>query len=209
MPGNVPQNPRIFHITHVENLPSIIASRCLWSDAQRIRRNLQTTNIGYTHIKQRRLNRPVTAGSGGMLGEYVPFNFCCRSVMLFRVSRGHENYSGGEDQVVHLFSSVQTAIALKKPWAFTDQHADLGYAGYFASLSDLKEVDWNVMPPQTFWGGNDDIRAKRQAEFLVHDSFPWAAIEGIGVKSAIVAATVRALLPTGIPPVSIHPDWYY
>jgi hypothetical protein len=83
MPGAVPLNPPIFHITHVENLPSIVAHGCLWSDSQRIARNLETTNIGYSHIKQRRLNRLVTAGVGGKLGDYVPFNFCPRSVMLF------------------------------------------------------------------------------------------------------------------------------
>ncbi|MBX3228067.1 MAG: DUF4433 domain-containing protein [Labilithrix sp.] len=75
----------------MENVPSILAHGGLWSDSQRIAKNLLTTNIGYSHIKQRRLNRPVTAGSGGRLGDYVPFNFCPRSVMLLVVSRGHQD----------------------------------------------------------------------------------------------------------------------
>lgn len=208
MPGTVPPNPRIFHITHVANLPSIIAAGCLWSDAQRLARNLQTTNIGHSHIKQRRLNRQVTAGAGGKLGEYVPFNFCSRSVMLYAVLRGHNDYPGGEDQIVHLYSSVHAATRLGKPWAFTDQHADLAYASYFASLSHLQEVDWDVMP-RTQWGGDDEVKAKRQAEFLIYESFPWSAIEGIGVKNTTVAATVRNLLPTGVPPVTVQRSWYY
>jgi hypothetical protein len=69
MPGAVPPNPLIFHITHLANLPSIIAHGCIWSDAQRIARGLVTTNIGYSHIKQRRLNRPVPVGAGGKLGD--------------------------------------------------------------------------------------------------------------------------------------------
>jgi hypothetical protein len=208
MPGAVPPNPSIFHITHVGNLASIIAHGCLWSDAQRIARNLVTTNIGYSHIKQRRLNRAVTAGVGGKLGDYVPFNFCARSVMLYVVSRGHQDYAGGQEEIVHLVSSVNTAIALYKPWAFTDLHADLGYASYFSSLAQLDEVDWNVMP-LTQWGGNDEVKAKRQAEFLVHDSFPWSAVQYIGVKSAAIAAKVQSLLPSGAPPVAIQPSWYY
>jgi ssDNA thymidine ADP-ribosyltransferase, DarT len=208
MPGTIPSNPRIFHITHVENLPSIMAHGCIWSDAQRLAMNLQTTNIGYSHIKQRRLNRPVTAGAGGTLGEYVPFNFCSRSVMLYVVMRGHDDYVGGQDHIVHLYSSVRTATALGRPWAFTDQHADLAYATYFASLSDLNEIDWDVMP-LTQWGGNDDVKAKRQAEFLVHGSFPWSALEGIGVKDSAVAARVQTLVPTGVPPVTVQPKWYY
>jgi hypothetical protein len=208
MPGAVPPNPPIFHITHVENLASIIAHGCLWSDAQRIARKLVTTNIGYSHIKQRRLNRRVTVGLGCKLGDYVPFNFCPRSVMLYVVLRGHQDFAGGQDEIVHLVSSVQTAVSLGKPWAFTDQHADLAYATYFNSVAKLGEVDWTVMP-LTQWGGNDEVQAKRQAEFLVHESFPWSAIERIGVKSAAVAAKVRALLPSGTPPVEIQPGWYY
>jgi len=207
MPGNIPPNPLIFHITHVENLPSILGDGRLWSDNQRIRRKLVTTNIGYLHIKQRRLSRPVTT-SGGSLGDDVPFNFCPRSVMLFKVSLGHEDYRGGQDEIVHLVSSVNTAVALGKPWAFTDIHADLRYATYFSALSSLGEVDWRVMP-LTYWADNDDTRQKRQAEFLVYESFPWSAIEGIGVKNASVDAKVRALLPSGTPPVAIQPGWYY
>jgi hypothetical protein len=192
----------------VENLPSIIADGCLWSDSQRIARGLQTTNIGYQHIKRRRLNRPVTAGAGGKLGDYVPFNFCSRSVMLFKVGRGHEDYSRGEDEIIHLYSSVQTAIAQGRAWAFTDLHADLRYANHFASLQELEQVDWNVMDLEQ-WGGNDEIKAKRQAEFLVQGSFPWAAIEGIGVKSPSMAARIRGFLPGGTPPLTVQRGWYY
>jgi hypothetical protein len=115
MPGAVPTNPPIFHITHVENLASIAAHGCLWSDSQRIARNLRTRNIGYSHIKQRRLNRLVAASAGGMLGDYVPFNFCPRSVMLYVVSRGHTDYEGGQDEIVHLTSTVKTAMMFGHP----------------------------------------------------------------------------------------------
>ena len=208
MPGAIPPNPQIFHITHVENIPSILGHGCIWSDSQRIKRNLVTTNIGYSHIKQRRLNRPVTTGVGAKLGDYVPFNFCARSVMLYVVARGHEDYVGGQDQIVHLVSSVNTAIALGKPWAFTDLHADLGYATYFSSLDKLGEVDWTVMP-LTYWANNDDTKQKRQAEFLVYDSFPWSAVELIGVRTPAIAAHLRPLIPGGTPPVAIKPNWYY
>jgi hypothetical protein len=208
MAGFVPANPRLFHITHVENVPSILAHGRLWSDSQRIRRNLVTTNIGYSHIKQRRLGRPVTTPFGGKLGDYVPFNFCPRSVMLYVVSRGHDEYAGGQEEIVHLVSSVNTAIALNTPWAFTDLHADLRYATYYTSLDKLSEVDWTVMP-LAYWSRDDDTKQKRQAEFLVHESFPWSAVELIGVKNAASAAKLRPLLAGGAPPVAIRPDWYY
>ena len=86
--------------------------------------------------------------------------------------------------------------------------SDLAYATYYDSLAKLGEIDWAVMPLQQ-WGGNDEIKAKRQAEFLVHDSFLWWAVERIGVRNAAAAANVRAALKNATPPVCVEPNWYY
>lgn len=51
---------KISHITHFDNLDSILSQGCLWSDAKRIELGLINQNIGYRHIKQRRLVRPVS-----------------------------------------------------------------------------------------------------------------------------------------------------
>jgi hypothetical protein len=67
-----PQNPRIYHITHMGNLASICQDGRLWSDAERRKRDLGVTNIGYEHIKHRRLQRRVDKAAGGYLGDYVP-----------------------------------------------------------------------------------------------------------------------------------------
>ena len=71
----VPSDPPIYHITHVDNLPGIMQAGCVWSDARRVRSNLQVTNIGYSHIKQRRLTRPVPVAAKGMLNDYVRSTF--------------------------------------------------------------------------------------------------------------------------------------
>ena len=105
-----PEDPSIYHITHVTNLAGMVADRGLWSDAARRRHRPTATNIGYQHIKERRMRRAVTAGSGGVLGEYVPFYFCPRSVMLFVISRGSSDYNGHEREIVHLVSRVRVAI---------------------------------------------------------------------------------------------------
>jgi hypothetical protein len=162
-------------------------------------------------LKERRLKRNVTVGIGGKLGDYVPFYFYSRSVMLYPISEGHCDYSGGQDDIVHLVSSVQIAVALNRPWAFTDLHAELGYATYFDNLSDLTQVDWGVMPLK-YWsnsGPDDKTKEKRQAEFLVYQFFPWTGVQQIGVRSSAVATRVCQLLGGPNPPVVIQPDWYY
>lgn len=157
-----PDNPRIFHITHVDNLAGILAEGGLWSDAQCLARSLVTTNIGHRHIKQRRMGRPVVTRAGGSPGDYVPFNFCSRSVMLYPISRGHGDYDGGQERIVHLVSDVQTAVALGRAWAFSDRHAELGHALHYDDLGRLDEVRWDVMG-LTYWQDvGADLLARRE-----------------------------------------------
>jgi hypothetical protein len=202
-----PKDPWMYHITHINNLAGIIQEGGLWSDAHRISKNLSSTNIGHLHIKQRRLSRPVQTQAGGMLGEYVPFNFCPRSVMLFAIHKGHQDYQGGQEEVIHLLSRVSLAVGLGKPWAFTDRHAELAHALHFDDLSQLDEVPWEIME-QTYW---QDAKEERQAEFLVRDFFPWSAIVGIGVMNPTVEQRTKAALAQAAhqPRVVVRSHWYY
>jgi hypothetical protein len=145
-----------------------------------------------------------------MLGDYVPFNFCSRSVMLYVISKGHQDYTGGQEAIIHLVSDVQTAIDSGRPWAYTDRHAELRHALYFASTEHLHMIDWEVMP-LPFWAGDTDTKEKRQAEFLVHDWFPWECFFRVGVHNPQIAKSVREILASAVhqPAVVVEPGWYY
>jgi hypothetical protein len=200
----------IYHITHIRNLASIIGAGCLWSDAQRIQQQLACVNIGHKHIKERRLTRPVPVAAKGFLGDYVPFNFCNRSVMLYPIHCGHADYRDGQRSVIHLVSTIRAVIRSGRPWAFTDRHAELRYAQYYDNAEHLDRIDWQVMP-LIMWGGNNEIKEKRQAEFLVHDCCPWSCIERIGVQDHEVAAAVSKILESSKQrvAVAVEPGWYY
>ncbi|HVV85463.1 MAG TPA: DUF4433 domain-containing protein [Kofleriaceae bacterium] len=201
-----PADPLIFHITHVDNLAGIVREGGLWCDRQRIARGLGSTNIGHRHIKERRLARVVTTRSGGALGDYVPFNFCARSVMLYAIHRGHPDYGGGQEPIVHLVSTVSRATTLGRAWAFTDRHAELGHALHFDDLEALDEVPWAVMG-RTYWS---DVKEERQAEFLVRDFFPWEAVSAIHVMcEPILDRVARAIaVAAHQPPVVVSRGWY-
>ena len=69
---NVPSNPKIYHIVHMDNLVSIIRDGCLWSDKKM--RNRTSVNIGTNTIKERRLTLPLLMSwPESYVGEYVPF----------------------------------------------------------------------------------------------------------------------------------------
>jgi hypothetical protein len=72
----VPAQPKIYHIVHVDRLPSIIADGHVWCDAEIIRRSPPGTTVGMNHIKQRRLQLSLTSHPQLHVGDCVPFYFC-------------------------------------------------------------------------------------------------------------------------------------
>jgi hypothetical protein len=70
----VPAQPRIYHITHVENLPSIVGDGCIVSDAVMIARGGPAAAIGMSSIKRRRVEQlEVDCHPGTKVGQFVPF----------------------------------------------------------------------------------------------------------------------------------------
>ena len=68
----VPEEPRIYHIAHIDRLASIVADKYLWCDAEVIRRGLAGTNIGMSSIKQRRLMLALDSYPDLRVGDCVP-----------------------------------------------------------------------------------------------------------------------------------------
>jgi len=218
MTAKMPNRPKIYHITHLRNLPNIAQAGCLWSDAKRIELRLQSELVGMSQIKRRRLQEiEVACHASTHVGDYVPFYFCPRSVMLFILHRGNHPdlvYAGGQRPIVHLqadlLSVVKWAEQQRQKWAFSDRNAGTFYCRFYDSLAQLKRViNWMAIGATDF--RDVAIKEGKQAEFLVHQSFPWSLIEQIGVMDKRVAERVQQDLKdaTHLPPVEVKRDWYY
>ena len=71
---NQKESGKIYHITHIDNLPKIISDGRLWSDRARLVRGFDCNIIDMPAIKNRRPNLiPVPCHPGTMVGDYVPF----------------------------------------------------------------------------------------------------------------------------------------
>jgi hypothetical protein len=200
----------IYHITHVKNLRQIIAEGGLHCDLRA--QEVKSVNIGHRHIKGRRLNRPVPIGPKGAVGEYVPFYFAPRSPMLFVISRGGvDGYNEGQRPVVYLQSTAETVSGAGLRWVFTEGHADMQFTDFFHDLKDLTKIDWNLMGAKYWNDTNDDPdrKRRRQAEFLVHNFFPWDLVSCVGVYDRSIAEAVGEIIGGKIPPVEIKQGWYY
>lgn len=218
---SVPEQPKIYHILHVDRLPSIIADEHLWCDAEIIKRTLPGTTIGMNHIKQRRLKELLLTSHADLhVGDCVPFYFCPRSVMLYIIHQGNDpalTFRSGQGSIIHLEADLQTSVAwaaqCNRRWAFTLSNAGAYYFEDRSDLAQLTEIDWQSVHANR-WGGNgiaSTIKEHKQAEFLMEYSFPWHLVERIGVYSQSILQQVTSSLPaTGHrPQVEITQAWYY
>ena len=216
-----PAAPKIYHIVHVDRLPSIIADGVLWCDAEIVRRAPPGTTIGMNSIKERRLTLLHLSSHPGLLvGGCVPFYFCPRSIMLYLIHMANDPelaYRGGQGPIVHLEADLNHAVAWadrnQRRWAFTLSNAGSFYFEDRCDLAQLDEIDWSAVRANR-WSGNGvsrSVKEGKQAEFLVEHSFPWELVTRIGVRSQQVYGQVRAALQAAAhkPPVQIAPDWYY
>lgn len=210
-----PVRPKIYHITDVSNLPRILDASRLVSDVVMNQGGGPATTIGMAKIKQRRLSLPVKCHPGDFVGDYVPFYFCPRSVMLYMIHKDNRpeiTYHGGQGPIIHLEADLIDTVAWanrnNRRWAFTLSNAGATYTRFRSSLEQLDEIYWNAVAA-TDWKASE-IKEAKQAEYLVHESFPWALVETVGVASPSVRAQVRDVSGTADRPiVEIKPDWYY
>ena len=213
----VPPDPRIYHITHVDNLPGVIGDGRLVSDAEMIARDGPATAIGMSEIKRRRVERlEVPCHPGTKVGDYVPFYFCPRSIMLYVIHQANHaelSYRGGQGPIVHLEASLRGVVRWAdvegRPWAFSLSNAGANYAEFRSDLADLGDVNWTAVQATDFRSRR--IKEGKQAEFLVHECVAWAQIARIGVRSQAVRVQAEAALGAAAdrPAVEIRPDWYY
>jgi len=119
----------------------------------------------------------------------------------------------GQTKILHLVSSVEEVVRRSRPFVFTDGHPVMMISQFYTNVDDLKEIDWAIMRAR-YWADtieDGDRRRRRQAEFLVHQAFPWDAVREIGVKNEKVKGEVLANLEGADyqPSVVVKPDWYY
>ena len=210
----VPTEPKIYHIVHVDRLPSIIHDGELRCDAKMVQRSGTGTAIGISDIKDRRLKSTLGSYPDLHVGDCVPFYFCPRSVMLYVIyKRNHPEleYRGGQGPIVHLeahlLGAVAWADANKRRWAFTTSNAGAAYFESYYDLGQLNKLDWDAIGAAD-WRGRQE---GKQAEFLVERSFAWNLISRIGVRSDRIRDKVRQAMQASAhsPPVEIKPNWYY
>jgi len=212
-----PARPKLYHITHVDNLGRIAADGELLSDAAVIARGGPEQAIGMSAIKRRRVEElDVACHPGTRVGDYVPFYFCPRSVMLFVIHCANHpelTYRRGQEPIVHLEADLHAVVEWANEtgarWAFSLSNAGAYYTEFRSRVEDLDQLDWTAIAAADFRSA--EVKERKQAEFLVHGHLPFTLIERVGVRSAAVQAKAAGALAGHAyrPKIEVVPSWYF
>ena len=210
-----PAQIRLYHITHIDNLASIISSRALLSLHQMEQAGIQPRSIAYSHLQERRDAITIPIAPGGDLHDYVPWSFAARSPMLYTAWRGALGNDVRQSDIVHLVSDVRKVRELQLPFIFTDGHPlSSELTTFFDRIDALPStLDWDVLCAHVWRNTEEDAdrKRRRQAEFLIHGAVPWSLVKGIAVQSESMRDRAASLLgmSTHQPKVALLPEWYY
>ena len=210
-----PDKPRIYHIVHVDRLPSILTEDRLWCDSEIVRRQPPGTSIGMGGIKHRRLSELTLASHPDLhVGDCVPFYFCPRSIMLYVIHQANHpelNYTGGQTPIIHFEADLRQTVRWAEEqglrWAFTLSNAGARYFEDRCDLRQLGEIDWPAVDAEDW----RQCKEGKQAEFLIEHQFPWNLVSRIGVYSQQIAQRVSGALRSSYhkPLVLVKREWYY
>jgi hypothetical protein len=208
----------IYHFTHLDNLRAILDDGYLACDVTARQGKIQT-EVGDPDIKESRRQRPILAGPGGQVGDYVPFYFATRSPMMFRIACDHRDsragcYPGGDRPLVYLVTSVGSVVDAALRWVATDGNAATATTEFTSDLQAVEAmVDWPLMTAERWSNSAEDMdrQRRRQAEFLVHQRLSTDLVRWIGTYSDHYGSRVRSLLADDplAERIIVRPAWYY
>lgn len=164
----------LYRMTHVANLAHIAQYGITHRDSTH--RNLQYRAIGDEGIIRKRDQKVLANGLS--LGDYTPFYFQPRMPMLFFLQKNGIDPS----DVVYCVSSVGSILASALPFIFTDGHAlkkltniyhpkDLEHIEQLVDFEAVMTTYWNIEE-------DEDLKRRKEAEFLVQGDIPLSAIIG-------------------------------
>lgn len=207
-----PDKALIFRIVHADNLPWIVEHglQCRNSPNQ----NPNYVSIGSEELIAVRSERQVPIPPGGGFGDYVPFYFTPRSIMLFNIKTGYGVPQRRNDEILICVASLHDLHAQGRRFVFTNQHGCSAGLEFSNDLADLQSlVDWPLLNSKNFKRDPEDPgkQLRYQAESMVHGDILLDSLRGIVCHSEATLARIRAMVAPRYPNLSLKalPHWYF
>lgn len=205
---------KIYRIFDGKNLRSILRSGCFYSTTRLAELGKQPSEIAHSRIMERRKKTVVPCAPGGVLNDYVPFYFAPRSPMLYAIFQGNvKEFDGDQERIIYAVSTAQAVRDSGLKFIFCNAHPIMAITEFFDKLEDLDKINWAIMMSK-YWNDTldqPDRKRQRQAEFLIHESFPFILIDELAVKTERAKyAAEKILMEFGTKiEVNIRHQWYF
>lgn len=216
MPGTRPKKIWLYRLIHIDNLSVLLSRDALHAPNATPQDGLAYRPIHDVSVQEGRRTQPVPCGPGGSVHDYVPFYFGTHSPMLYMLKNGHvAGYNEGQEPLLYLATRLKHVKATGARFVFSDGHGLAAFTDWFDHTTALDRVDWALVG-ERYWRDtpeDNDRKRRKQAEFLVWQSLPWSAIQGIATFSDTArerAAAVLAQFPQRHQPeLKTIAGWYY
>ena len=214
--NQMPAQPKLYHITHLDNLPSIVADGKLWSDAAMIPQGGPLATIGMNSIKQRRLRLPVgiratTLGNmSPSISAHVPSCSICSSG-----NHPELNYTGGQAPILHLEADLDAVVQWPGERVIGGHSLCPmpGYALYgisFTSGSIWAKINWSSSSCQRFFATMRSRKASSRSFWFATSSHGSWCSASVSIQPPSINRWRKFFVTFPRPPrVEIRRDWYY
>lgn len=179
--SKIPSPVYLYRLIHIDNLEFILAEQELRC-ANHPDKDPNYTGIGDSNLIKKRGTKNIPLSPGGTFKDYVAFYFGPRSPMLYEIKNGYNGVKKrNQQEIIYLVTSVKTVKKYNCDFVFYDGHAYNILSNCYNDMQDLENIDWQTIKAKSWYNreGDMDKKRRKQAEFLIHKSFPWSAIKGI------------------------------
>lgn len=185
-----------YRITHIDNLPLILRDGLVAKKT--INYASSFINIGNPSIIDVRSVTAVKIPDYGMIGDYIPFYFTSKSIMLLNIQTGYQKPTVPQrnpSEILVLRCKIKDLVELPK-WFFTNGQANNFITEHYNDLKYLSQVDWITIQNCDFSKRGEDTDKPRryQAEFLVQNHVPLEYIDSIYVYNETARDKVNKIL---------------
>ena len=194
---------RIYHLTHIRNLPGIVSDHALVAGATPV------LDIAPAALRSERAETGVSA-SGKTLNEYVPFFLSPDATFWQALRDGNEHprlsreaLSSETSDFVFLVSTLRHVVSAAHDFVVTDGNAEGSYTRFAMTRDDAEGLLHRLRSENAGAG-------LLEAELLVEGALPLESVTLVGVQNDKVRAAVREILRESdfTPKISVYPPWF-
>ncbi|WP_022887093.1 DarT ssDNA thymidine ADP-ribosyltransferase family protein [Glaciibacter superstes] len=205
---------RIYHVTHISNLPGILGADALFADANEAWNQRPTVDISSAENRAARRAIPLAGQDDRNVAGFVPFFLSPNSSVWNNIRSFEADPRLSPDaQEWTIFDFVVLVSTVGAADTATDD-----------TSASVAVTDGDAVGPLTRFATTPEARARMlnkhradltavstlAAEFLVPEVYPFEKVSLIGVANDKVREVVRGVLATAAhrPKVSVYPPWF-